>query len=65
MIKLIALDLDNTLLSEDNTIPADVLSLLRRCIQHEITIVIATGRLFVFGSQICRRNKPCLQNIML
>ena len=45
MIKLIALDLDNTLLSEDNTIPADVLSLLRKCIQHEITIVIATGRL--------------------
>ena len=45
MIKLIALDLDNTLLSKDNNIPSDVLSLLQECIRRRITIVIATGRL--------------------
>ena len=45
MIKLIALDLDNTLLSKDNNIPSDVLSLLRECMRRRITIVIATGRM--------------------
>ena len=45
MIKLIALDLDNTLLSKENNIPADVLFLLQECIRRRITIVIATGRL--------------------
>ena len=58
MIKLIALDLDNTLLSEDNTIPADVLSLLRRCIQHEITIVIATGRLLYSALKYAEEISP-------
>ena len=58
MIKLIALDLDNTLLSEDNTIPADVLSLLRKCIQHEITIVIATGRLLYSALKYAEEISP-------
>ena len=46
MIKLIALDLDNTLLEKDLTIPEKTISLLRACAARGITIVIATGRLY-------------------
>lgn len=46
MIKLIALDLDNTLLEKDNKIHPKTLKLLQKSIAKGITIVIATGRLF-------------------
>lgn len=46
MIKLIALDLDNTLLEKDNTIAPETLNLLKECASKGITIVLATGRLF-------------------
>ena len=46
MIRLIALDLDNTLLEKDLTIAGKTLSLLQECAAKGIEIVIATGRLF-------------------
>lgn len=47
MIKLIALDLDNTLLEKDNKIHPRTLSLLKECISKGIFVVIATGRLLL------------------
>lgn len=47
MIKLIALDLDNTLLEQNNEIHPHTLSLLKNCSKHGITVVIATGRLYL------------------
>ena len=47
MIKLIALDLDNTLLERDNNIHPHTLKLLRTCVANGITVVIATGRIYL------------------
>ena len=47
MIKLIALDLDNTLLEKNNAIHPHTLYLLRKCISQGIHIVIATGRIYL------------------
>lgn len=47
MIKLIALDLDNTLLEKNNAIHPHTLCLLRKCISQGIHIVIATGRIYL------------------
>ena len=47
MIRLIALDLDDTLLMPDCTIPSDVISVLQRAdSQYGVRIVIATGRIY-------------------
>lgn len=46
MIKLIALDLDNTLLEKNNKIHPKSKELLRQCVEKDIIVVIATGRLF-------------------
>lgn len=54
MIKLIALDLDNTLLSEKGVIPDETLRLLRECISKGVHVVIATGRLFYSALKYAR-----------
>ena len=46
MIKMIALDLDNTLLEKNLTISKETLSLLQKCNEKGITIAISTGRIF-------------------
>ena len=46
MIKLIALDLDDTLLMPDCTIPDEVVSVLRAAAGRGVDVVIATGRIY-------------------
>lgn len=46
MIKLIALDLDDTLLMPDCTIPESVIAVLHRAAGADVRFVIATGRIF-------------------
>ena len=58
MIKLIALDLDNTLLEKDLTIAEKTLSLLRECAARGITIVIATGRLYYSAEKYAKQIGP-------
>lgn len=58
MIKLIALDLDNTLLEKDLTIADKTLSLLQECAAKGITIVIATGRLFYSAEKYAKQIGP-------
>lgn len=58
MIKLIALDLDNTLLQKDNTIHPRTLALLKACAGAGITIVIATGRLYNSAEKYARQIGP-------
>lgn len=58
MIKLIALDLDNTLLEKDNTIHPETLALLRECAANGIIITIATGRLFYSAEKYARQIGP-------
>ena len=55
MIRLIALDLDNTLLGEDNTIPPEVCAGLRRASALGAEIMIASGRLFSFTLEYARQ----------
>ena len=55
MIKLIALDLDNTLLEKDLNIAEKTLSLLQQCAAKGITIVIATGRLFYSAEKYAKQ----------
>ena len=55
MIKLIALDLDNTLLEKDLNIAEKTLSLLQQCATKGITIVIATGRLFYSAEKYAKQ----------
>ena len=58
MIKLIALDLDNTLLEKDLTIAEKTLSLLRECAARGIAIVIATGRLYYSAEKYAKQIGP-------
>ena len=58
MIKLIALDLDNTLLEKDLTIADKTLSLLQECAANGIEIVIATGRLFYSAEKYAKQIGP-------
>ncbi len=46
MIKLLAFDLDNTLLERNNEIPEDVCELLEKCTNAGIDVAIATGRMY-------------------
>lgn len=66
MIKLIALDLDNTLLDKENRIPKSTLELLKKCVAAGITVVIATGRLFYsaekYAKEISRDSKIVCYN---
>lgn len=64
MIRLIALDLDNTLLEKNNQIHPRTLSLLRRCSENDIYVVIATGRLLLCA-KIRKADRPPLQDNML
>lgn len=60
MIKLIALDLDNTLLGKNNQIHRHTLFLLRACLRKDITIVIATGRIYPSAEKYAREiGKGC------
>lgn len=58
MIRLIALDLDNTLLEKDLTIAGKTLSLLQDCAAKGIEIVIATGRLFYSAEKYAKQIGP-------
>ena len=58
MIKLIALDLDNTLLEKDLTIAPKTLELLKECAAKGIEIVIATGRLFYSAEKYAKQIGP-------
>jgi len=58
MIKLIALDLDNTLLEKDNKIHPKTLELLKKCISKGIFVVIATGRLFLSAEKYAKEIGP-------
>ena len=58
MIKLIALDLDNTLLEKDLTIAEETLELLKRCASKGIHIVIATGRLYYSAEKYAKQIGP-------
>jgi len=44
--RLLALDLDGTLLTEDSTIPAQLIDALQRLIRQDVTVTLATGRAF-------------------
>jgi len=58
MIKLIALDLDNTLLEKDLNIAEKTLKLLQQCADKGVEIVIATGRLFYSAEKYARQIGP-------
>lgn len=58
MIKLIALDLDNTLLEKDVTIAERTLKLLQECAARGVVIVIATGRLFYSAEKYAKQIGP-------
>lgn len=58
MIKLIALDLDNTLLEKDVTIADKTLGLLKECAAKGVVIVIATGRLFYSAEKYAKQIGP-------
>lgn len=45
MIKMIALDLDNTLLMKDLTVPQDTIDVLRAAAEKGVHVVIASGRM--------------------
>lgn len=45
MIKMIALDLDNTLLMEDLTIPQETIAVLQEAADHGVHVVISSGRM--------------------
>ncbi|MCQ2452321.1 MAG: Cof-type HAD-IIB family hydrolase [Oscillospiraceae bacterium] len=55
MIKLIALDLDDTLLMPDCTIPDEVVDALKQAADRGVRVVIATGRIFPSARQYARR----------
>lgn len=55
MIRLIALDLDDTLLMEDCTIPDDVVETLQAAEAKGVKVVIATGRIFPSAKQYADR----------
>lgn len=46
MIKIIALDLDDTLLLPDCTIPKETVSVLQKAAKYGVKVVIATGRIY-------------------
>jgi len=56
MYRLLALDLDGTLLEEDQSIPVKVIIALRNLIKQGIVVTLATGRMFTsvkkFANQI-------------
>ena len=58
MIRLIALDLDETLLEKYLTIAGKTLSLLQDCAAKGIEIVIATGRLFYSAEKYAKQIGP-------
>lgn len=53
MIRLIALDLDDTLLMPDCTVPEDTLDVLRKADERGARIVIATGADLSVGENVC------------
>lgn len=62
-IKMIALDLDDTLLMPDCTIPKEVIDALNKAINRGVYVIIATGRIFPSAkkySSIINSNLPIL-----
>lgn len=55
MIKLVALDLDGTLLMEDHTIPDDVVAVLQEAASRGVKFAIATGRSFTSSKIFAER----------
>ena len=55
MIKLIALDLDDTLLMPDCTIPDEAVAVLKRAADMGIKVVISTGRIFPSARMYAQR----------
>ena len=55
MLKLIAIDLDGTLLSEGEHISEENIKAIKRAEQEDIQVVIATGRSYLDAHLICER----------
>ena len=55
MIRLIALDLDNTLLMTDNSIPDEVCEALAGATEKGVEVVIASGRVFPISLRYARQ----------
>lgn len=55
MIRLIALDLDNTLLMTDNSIPAEVCEALAAATENGVEVVIVSGRVFPISLRFARQ----------
>ena len=54
MIKLVALDLDDTLLNDELEIPQENIEAIDRAREHGVDVIIATGRMYC---QQCRMHK--------
>ena len=52
MIRLIATDLDNTLLEKDGSLPASTIALLVESIRRGVTVAVSTGRSFASAKGI-------------
>lgn len=55
MYKLIAIDLDGTLLTDDLVIPQDTVAAIQKVVAEGIVVTIATGRMFASASLIARQ----------
>ena len=64
MIRLIALDIDGTLLDSAGHLPAENIAALERAIEAGIEIVLATGRRFDFARPIFEQLPPSLTLIL-
>ena len=58
MIKMIVMDLDGTLLNDDESISSYTISILEKCKEKGIKIVIATGRSSLSAKEIIDLIKP-------
>ena len=58
MIKMIALDLDGTLLNDDSKVSSYTMSILEKCKETGIKIAIATGRSREAAEEIIDLIKP-------
>ena len=60
MIKLVAMDLDNTLLNKDGTISANTLSLIHELNKNGVHFAVATGRSFHSANYIADKISICI-----
>ena len=61
MPKMLCLDLDETLLMPDLTIPAAVTDALRSLVRRGVVVTLATGRMFPSAAGPARRRLPELR----